>query len=120
MGDYLDGALSPARWEEAVMALDQEQAQAQARAAELREAAAAVEAEATDLDAEREVVGRLQALQALVSGPRSGEDVELLRDALRTTFERVYLAEAEKPGSSSSSPSSGEKLSRRPARSAPS
>src|SRR6185437_911944 len=61
--DYLDGSLTAQLWESASSRLDEEARQAAAHAAELHEAAAAVEQEAHDIDAQREVVDRLHALQ---------------------------------------------------------
>jgi hypothetical protein len=93
MADYLDGRLSAALWEAAAATLDEEEAQAQAHAAELEEAAQAAESEAANIDAEREVVARLEALQEIIRGDRESGSAEVLRQAITATFDRVYLLE---------------------------
>src|SRR5215213_7669671 len=93
MADYLDGRLSAALWEAAAATLDEEEAQAQAHAAELQEAAEASEAEAANIDAEEEVVARLEALQEIIRSDRDPGSAEVLRQAITATFERVYLLE---------------------------
>ena len=97
--DYLDGALSAALYEAAAARLDEEAAQAMAYAAELQEAAEAAESEASDLDAEQEVIARLERLQEVVRGDGDTDSIEVVRQAIASTFHRVYLAEGEKPGS---------------------
>jgi len=98
--DYLDSKLTADQYQRFLDKLDAEQEQVQARAAELREAAAAAEALASDVDAEREAVARLEALQAVIAGAR--EDAALvgqLREALRVLFARIELyADADNPG----------------------
>jgi hypothetical protein len=91
LNDYLDENLSAGLWEEASAKLEAEARQAEAHAAELREAARAAEVTARDLDAQFEVVQRLEALQALIQGERHPERVESLRQAISTTFQRIYL-----------------------------
>lgn len=92
MADYLDERLDAAQWKKAEVKLDEEEAQAQAHAAELEEAADAAQSEAANIDAEKEVVARLEALQEIIGGDRDA-GVEVLRQAITGTFERVYLLE---------------------------
>jgi site-specific DNA recombinase len=95
--DYLDEKLSAPLYKKASATLDKEEAQAQAHAAELREAAQVAQAEAEDLDAEREVVARLERLQEIIrdGGP---EERTIIREAISSTFERVFLAEGDDDG----------------------
>lgn len=92
-GDYLDGKLPAQLWAEASATLDTEREMAAAHAAELREAATDIQSQADDLDAQHEVLDRLQALQQVIIGqPGDPAHVEIVRQALRQTFEHIYLA----------------------------
>lgn len=97
-GDYLDKELPAKLYKSAAARLDSEAAQAQAYAAELEEAAQSAVDEAADLDAEQEVIARLERLQEVVRGQGDTESIEVVRQAISSTFERVYLQEGEKPG----------------------
>jgi site-specific DNA recombinase len=92
MREYV-GNVAPDILTQALATLDEEEAQAKAHAAELEEAAQAAEAEAQNFDAEREVVARLERLQEIAAGERDPGTVEILRQAISTTFERIYLLE---------------------------
>ncbi len=98
--DYLDSKLSADQYQRFLEKLDAEQEQVRARADELREAAAAAEALASDVDAEREAVARLKALQAVIAGARHDATlVGRLREALGALFARIDLyPDARNPG----------------------
>jgi DNA invertase Pin-like site-specific DNA recombinase len=90
--DYLDEKLTADLWAEASKELDEQRLLAEAHIAEVREAADAMSASAEDIDAQAEVVRRLETLQSLVAGaPEKPEHVQSVREALHATFERVYL-----------------------------
>jgi site-specific DNA recombinase len=94
LADYLDGRIDAAEWKRTEAKLDEEEAQAEAHAAELEEAAQAAESEAANIDAEQEVVARLEALQEIIRGDdRDSGSIEVLRQAITATFSRVYLLE---------------------------